>query len=105
VPDPAATPPFVNFDRSRNLPAGCRFLLQDSRPTVPEIVECVRLDSLASGKVWTLRLPLSVVTGGPKGEYYGASIVTPGSLTQPSGDYDLDLVDNLHGPGVNVIGS
>jgi hypothetical protein len=93
---------YSNIDNGKRLPDDCTKLLDNRDPTVPEIVECYHNDPLAPGQTWTLRLPLTVVKGGPVGERYGASIATTGSSQRPSHDYDTNLADNLHGSGLNV---
>ncbi|MFD7731673.1 hypothetical protein ACFV6F_14955 [Kitasatospora phosalacinea] len=97
------TPLFTNVDHRLPLPPECTMLLVDPDPSVPEVVQCVRDTPLGPGGSWSLRLPLTVVPGGPSGQNFGASIVTPGTRAHPGPDAETHPTDNLFEPSVTTL--
>jgi len=91
------TPPFVNIDRARGLPAGCQFLYENTDPLVAEIVECLIPAPIAVGAEVALTIPYVLLPGGPPGLQLGPTIVRP---PPGSADTEVAIIDNHVSHGV-----
>ena len=94
----AATTFFENFVSS-SLPAGCSFLLEDSDPSVPEIVQCSVSAGLAPGTSQAFYFQINIVPGGPQG--LAGALFGSAETTVPN-DVDPDLSDNAFN-GTNTL--
>jgi len=94
-----ATPVFVNIDRARPWPAGCRFLYENTDPAVSEMVECLIDAPIPAGGQVRLPIPLRVTAGAPTGTISAMALVRrlPGSP-----DVEQAMVDNTLRHGVVV---
>jgi hypothetical protein len=91
------TPFFVNVDRSRSLPDGCVFRLQDPDPTIPEMVVCTRPALKAGAAPEKLQISVTLLKGAPNGHLYSLALIAP---DDPIKDASFDQTDTLDGPGV-----
>ncbi|WP_394846240.1 hypothetical protein LZC95_02100 [Pendulispora brunnea] len=95
------SPFFINVIEDE-IPRGCKLLLADEDPLMPQIVECVLAEPLWSGDEQTIEIPVTAVKGGPSG-FIAASSVAAEAKPGETGSHDPSLVDNVQPVGVNEL--
>ncbi|NGN62837.1 hypothetical protein G5C51_02830 [Streptomyces sp. A7024] len=94
------TPFYVNTDHKQPLPPGCSRKLAETDPLLPEVVQC-NLRPIPAGAERQLRIPLTLIPGGPRGVVYSLAVIAPDNVN----DVERDQTDNLSGPGaLNIQG-
>ncbi|WP_394820474.1 hypothetical protein [Pendulispora albinea] len=92
---------FSNFVESK-VPRGCKLLLADPDPLMPQILECVLSKPLRAGDERTVDVFITTVAGGPIG-YISASSVAAEAKAGEAGSHDPSVIDNVQPVGINEL--
>ncbi|MFC7308062.1 hypothetical protein ACFQVC_28015 [Streptomyces monticola] len=96
-----ATPFYVNFTDKR-LPHGCRLLLDEADPLIPQVVECDRTRSLEAGREQTYTFETTATEGGPSCMVWSPAIASESKPGQAS-THDPSVIDNFANVGTNEL--